>query len=137
MYDPAAEIVVPLTATFQVLPAEHAGEGTFTFRVAFSEPINTKFKPFRDYGFEVRAGTVTKAKRVDGRQRGGGGGCCSASVLDPSQFNKTICCHADRRPTCAPNNNRFHNQHLPPPRSSKKRGGFKGHRCLEWALNAD
>ena len=29
----------PLTASFEGLPAEHAGQGSFSFRVAFSEGI--------------------------------------------------------------------------------------------------
>ena len=57
-----------LTAQFEEMPSEHDGANAFSFLVLFSQPIDTKFKPFRDHGFEVSAGTVTKAKRVDKRQ---------------------------------------------------------------------
>ncbi len=41
----------PLTASFEGMPAEHAGQGSFSFRVAFSEGINTSYKTVRDASF--------------------------------------------------------------------------------------
>ena len=41
----------PLTASFEGLPAEHAGQGSFSFRVAFSEGINISYKTVRDASF--------------------------------------------------------------------------------------
>ena len=58
----------PLTASFEGLPAEHAGQGSFSFRVAFSEGINISYKTVRDASFRVTGGDVTQASRVDGRR---------------------------------------------------------------------
>ena len=55
-----------LTASFVDIPANNEGLG-FVFRVLFSEPVDVKFQEFRDYGFEIRGGTVTRARRVDRR----------------------------------------------------------------------
>ena len=58
----------PLTASFEDMPAEHAGQGSFSFRVAFSDEINISYKTVRDASFTVTAGEVTQASRVDGRR---------------------------------------------------------------------
>ena len=58
----------PLTASFEGLPAEHAGQGSFSFRVAFSDGINISYKTVRDASFRVTGGDVTQASRVDGRR---------------------------------------------------------------------
>ena len=58
----------PLTASFGGMPAEHAGRGSFSFRVAFSEEINTSYTTVRDASFTVTGGDVTKARRVDKRR---------------------------------------------------------------------
>ena len=58
----------PLTASFEGLPAEHAGQGSFSFRVAFSEEISISYKTVRDASFRVTGGDVTKARRVDKRR---------------------------------------------------------------------
>ena len=58
----------PLTASFEGLPAEHAGQGSFSFRVAFSEGINISYKTVRDASFRVTGGEVTQASRVDRRR---------------------------------------------------------------------
>ena len=58
----------PLTASFEGLPAEHAGQGSFSFRVAFSEGINISYKTVRDASFTVTGGEVTQASRVDRRR---------------------------------------------------------------------
>ena len=57
----------PLTARFENVPAEHDGEGAFTFEVAFSEDIGTGSATLRDDSFDVDEATVTAARRVDGR----------------------------------------------------------------------
>ena len=57
-----------LTASFEGLPAEHRGQGSFSFRVAFSEGISISYKTVRDASFRVTGGDVTQANRVDGRR---------------------------------------------------------------------
>ena len=57
-----------LTASFEGLPAEHRGQGSFRFRVAFSEEIKISYKTVRDASFTVTGGDVTGAGRVDGRR---------------------------------------------------------------------
>ena len=58
----------PLTASFEGMPAEHAGQGSFSFRVAFSDGINISYKTVRDASFTVTGGEVTAARRVDKRR---------------------------------------------------------------------
>ena len=58
----------PLTARFEGMPAEHDGQGSFRFRVAFSDGIKISYKTMRDVSFRVTAGDVTGARRVDGRR---------------------------------------------------------------------
>ena len=58
----------PLTASFEGMPAEHAGQGSFSFRVAFSDGINISYKTVRDASFRVTGGDVTQASRVDRRR---------------------------------------------------------------------
>ena len=50
------------------MPVEHDGESAFRFRVAFSDEIRISYKTVRDESFQVFAGEVTKARRVDGRR---------------------------------------------------------------------
>ena len=66
--DAVAARPVPLTASFEGMPAEHRGEGGFHFRVAFSEDIGISFKALREDAFAVTGGRVTGGKRVDGRR---------------------------------------------------------------------
>ena len=58
----------PLTAGFEGMPAEHNGQGSFSFRVAFSDGINISYKTVRDASFRVTGGDVTAARRVDKRR---------------------------------------------------------------------
>ncbi len=58
----------PLTASFEGMPAQHDGQGSFRFRVAFSDGIKISYKTLRDVSFRVTAGEVTGANRVDGRR---------------------------------------------------------------------
>ena len=54
----------PLTASFSGVPAEHAGEGRFTFDLTFSEHVEgLSYKTLRDEAFDVSGGTVRRAKR--------------------------------------------------------------------------
>ncbi len=57
-----------MTASFEGMPAEHAGQGSFSFRVAFSDGINISYKTVRDASFTVTGGEVTAARRVDKRR---------------------------------------------------------------------
>ena len=66
--DAVAARPVPLTASFEGMPAEHRGEGGFDFRVAFSEDIGISFKALREDAFALTGGRVTGGKRVDGRR---------------------------------------------------------------------
>ena len=66
--DAVAAAPEPLTASFEGLPAEHAGQGSFSFRVAFSEGISISYKTVRDASFRVTGGDVTQASRVDRRR---------------------------------------------------------------------
>ena len=55
----------PLTAEFQDAPAAHNGVDAFTLRIAFSAAVS--YRTLRDQALEVTGGSVTRAKRVDGR----------------------------------------------------------------------
>ena len=66
--DAVAAASEPLTASFEGVPAEHAGQGSFSFRVAFSDGISISYKTVRDASFRVTGGAVTQANRVDGRR---------------------------------------------------------------------
>ena len=58
------DVVVPLTATFQDVPASHDGSTTFTFGLGFSEDlIGLSYVTLRDDAFDVSHGEVTNAKR--------------------------------------------------------------------------
>ena len=58
---------VALTASFVQAPAEHDGSSPFKLRIGFSEGISIGFRTFRDASLSVAGGSVTGAKRVDGR----------------------------------------------------------------------
>ena len=60
----AAQVTTPLTARFQNVPASHDGESAFTFRLTFSEDVDSlSFQTLRDEALEVTGGEVLKAKR--------------------------------------------------------------------------
>ena len=62
--DTVAAAPVLLTASFSGVPAEHAGEGRFTFGLTFSEHVEgLSFKTLRDEAFDVSGGDVRRAKR--------------------------------------------------------------------------
>ena len=56
-----------LTAEFTGAPASHDGTDAFTFRLSFSEAISISYQALRDQSLQAARGTVTRAKRVDGR----------------------------------------------------------------------
>ena len=56
-----------LTASFDGLPASHDGQNAFSFRIQFSEDIDTTVEDMRDHALNVSGGTVTGAARVNGR----------------------------------------------------------------------
>ena len=63
-----AVTAVPLTASFEDVPAEHDGSNIFTFRVRFSREPSVSYRVLRDHGaFTVNGGTVKRATRVNGR----------------------------------------------------------------------
>ena len=66
--DAVAARAVPLTASFSSMPSEHRGDGTFSFRVAFSDEIKISYTTMRDTSFTVKNGDITGARRVDGRR---------------------------------------------------------------------
>ena len=57
-----------LTASFTDTPAEHAGGGSFRFRVEFSEDIRIGYRTMRDRVFTVTNGEVAGARRVNRRR---------------------------------------------------------------------
>ena len=61
-------VVVLLTASFVEAPVEHDGKTAFKLRIAFSEDVAISFRRFRDQALSVSGGSVTKAKRVEGRR---------------------------------------------------------------------
>ncbi len=66
--DAVAAAAEPLTASFSGMPSEHAGQGTFRFRVEFSDEIRISYKTLRDTSFTLTNGDITGARRVDGRR---------------------------------------------------------------------
>ena len=56
-----------LGAQFVSVPSMHDGTQAFTLRVAFSEPVSIRARAMRDHAFAVTGGTVTGARRVQGR----------------------------------------------------------------------
>ena len=62
--DAVAAAPEPLTASFSGVPAEHTGEGRFTFDLTFSEDVaGLSFRTLRDEAFDVSGGAVRRAKR--------------------------------------------------------------------------
>ena len=57
-----------LTAALEDIRANHDGSSAFTFRIAFSEEVNISWQSMRDHALVVTGGTVTDARRVDGRK---------------------------------------------------------------------
>ena len=53
----------PLAASVSGMPSEHAGEGTFTFGLTFSDEVTLSDKTVRDAALNVSGGAVRKAER--------------------------------------------------------------------------
>ena len=62
------QVLPPLTASFENLPASHDGSSPFTFRLSFSAEVTIEPASMRDHALLVSDGTVTGASRVDGRK---------------------------------------------------------------------
>ena len=84
-------VAEPLTEELKNEPASHNGSDAFTFRIAFSEDIDVKYKTFRDHSLEATNGSVTKAKRVNGRND-----LWEVTVEPDSDADVTVVLAADR-----------------------------------------
>ena len=97
--------VVPLTASFEQVPAEHDGT-TFVFHVRFSEDPAVSYLVLREESFDVTGGKVDKALRKDGRDdlreihvEPSGNGDVTVSLPPTTDCNaKGAICTADDRP---------------------------------------
>ena len=56
-----------LTAELRNLPTSHNGQNAFTFRILFSEDVTVGFQALKEDSFEISNGTITRARRVNGR----------------------------------------------------------------------
>ena len=56
-----------ITARFEDVPPQHDGETPFTLRLALSAPVRNSYTAMREDVLEATGGTVTGARRVDGR----------------------------------------------------------------------
>ena len=54
-----------LTARTSQVPASHDGNAAFTFELRFSEEFGLSYKTLRDHAFDVTAGEVIKARRLE------------------------------------------------------------------------
>ena len=62
-----AEVEALLTAELLNVPASHNGQNTFTFRILFSEDVTVGLQALKEDSFEISNGTITRARRVNGR----------------------------------------------------------------------
>ena len=62
-----AEVEAPLTAELRNEPENHNGENEITFRILFSEPVTVGYQALKEDSFEISNGTITRARRVNGR----------------------------------------------------------------------
>ena len=81
----------PLTAAFDQVPVSHAGSGTFTLRVVFSEPVAIEAAAFAAHGLIVGNATVTGAARIEGAP-----GTWEVTVAPVSHAAVTVALAADR-----------------------------------------
>ena len=56
-----------ITARFEDVPPQHDGETPFTLRLALSAPVRNSYTAMREDVLEATGGTVTRARRIDGR----------------------------------------------------------------------
>ena len=81
----------PLTAAFEEVPESHAGSGTVTFRVAFSEPVTLGEDAFAAHGLIVGNATVSAAARIEGAP-----GVWEVTIAPASRTAVTVTLAADR-----------------------------------------
>ena len=62
-----ATVESPLTAELQNVPTSHNGQNVFTFRILFSEDVTVGYQALKEDSFEISNATITKARRVSGR----------------------------------------------------------------------
>ena len=62
-----ADVEAPLTAEIRNVPESHNGQNGFTFRILFSEPVTVDYQALKEDSFEISNGTITRARRVNGR----------------------------------------------------------------------
>ena len=62
-----ADVEAPLTAEIRNVPESHNGQNAFTFRILFSEPVTVGYQGLKEDSFEISNGTITRARRVNGR----------------------------------------------------------------------
>ena len=62
-----ADVETPLTAEIRNVPESHNGQNAFTFRILFSEPVTVGYQGLKEDSFEISNGTITRARRVNGR----------------------------------------------------------------------
>ena len=62
----------PLTASFSGMSSEHAGEGTFTFGLTFSDEVTLSYKTLRDAALNERRRGAKGRARAAGQQPGVG-----------------------------------------------------------------
>ena len=85
------QVSAALTARFENVPERHDGATVFAVRIAFSEAVTTGFAALRDHAAEITGGTVTGARRSDGR-----GDLWELSVEPGSDAEVTVALPADR-----------------------------------------
>ena len=99
------QVLPPLTASFENLPASHDGSSPFSFRMSFSAEVTIEPAAMRDQALLVSDGTVTGASRVDGRkdlweftvQPAGNGAVSILVPLDRACTETGALCTADGR----------------------------------------
>ena len=106
--DAIAAALVPLTASFSDVPAEHEGQGElFTFGLTFSENFELSYVTLRDKAFTVDGGAVRMARRKEqGRNQSwtihvepAGHGPVTVTLPETTDCNNSkAVCTADNRP---------------------------------------
>ena len=85
------QVSAALTARFENVPERHDGATAFAVRIAFSEAVTTGVAALGDHAAEVTDGSVTGARRIDGRSD-----LWELSVEPASDAEVTLALPADR-----------------------------------------
>ena len=85
------QVSAALMARFENVPERHDGATAFAVRIAFSEAVTTGVAAFGDHAAEVTDGSVTGARRIDGRSD-----LWELSVEPASDAEVTLALPADR-----------------------------------------